>query len=245
MPNTLTGLLLFVILLLPGFVFVMTFRRVRPERRPSALQETAEIAFVSVLSSLIVLGGFAIVRAFAPTRTPDVSRLIEHPRDYLSEHFPLVVYWSLGLLFAACGIAALVGWLIGYRPVHPSVMSSWWTLFEHWQPGTTRHIECLLDDGSYIAGQLGDWSTLGDDSPDRDLILAAPITYRPAGSTDYHLHPVSVACISARRIVAMFVSYISPVTFSGEGVGEAVEEATPSQVASPVSVPGSPPAAKA
>ncbi|MBV9139479.1 MAG: hypothetical protein JO115_00890 [Pseudonocardiales bacterium] len=249
MPNTLTGLLLFAILLLPGFVFLTILRRDRPDRRPSVLQETASIASVSILSDMIALSGFAVLRAFAQNWTPDVGMLIRNPVDYSAEHSLLVFAWSSGVLVVACGVAALVGWLIGRRSAHPSVMSSWWMLFEHWQPDTTRHIECLLDDGTYIAGQLGDWNTLADDSPDRDLILAAPITYRPAGSTEHHPHPVSVVCISARRITAIFVSYVDPATSPEEGAEEegvaAEEEATAPSEATPLaSDPGSPPTAQ-
>lgn len=224
MPSTLTGLLLFVVLLLPGFVFVTIFRRERPERRPSVLQETASIVFASVLSNMIALGGFAAVRVFAPTWTLDVGALLQSPADYFAGHYLSVFAWSSCVLVVACGVAALAGWLIDRQPVHPSVMSSWWTLFEYWQPDTTRHIECLLDDGSYIAGQLGDWNTVAEDSPDRDLILAAPITYRSAGSTKHHSHPASVVCISARRIITMFVSYVDSATSPREGVAAEGEE---------------------
>lgn len=241
MPSTLTGLLLFVVLLLPGFVFLTVFRRERPEQHPSVLQETASVVFVSVLSDLVALGGFALVRAIGPTWTPDVGRLIADPGGYLAGHALLVYVCSTCVLLLACGVAALTGWLTGRRPVHPSVMSSWWLLFEHWQPKTTRHIECLLDDGSYLAGQLGDWNTLAEDSPDRDLILAAPITYRPPGDTNHYPHEASVVCVSARRISVMFVSYVSPAT-SSVGEAAAVEVSAPSSAAPPAAGPDTPPA---
>ncbi|MCP3805364.1 DUF6338 family protein [Allokutzneria sp. A3M-2-11 16] len=135
----------------------------------------------------------------------------------------------------------LAGWLLGRRSTHPSSVSSWWTLFELWDPTALRHVGCVLDDGSYIAGHLSSWNTLGEDSPDRDLILTAPLTYRPAGTAEDRSYPASAVCISARRIVTMFVTYLDPATSAAvEKATEAVEEkaeqasaAVPAQVCGP------------
>lgn len=215
MPNTLAGLLVFVALLLPGFAFSMVLRRNRPERQLSVFRETATIACASAIADLLALGAFALIRTVGPEWTPDVGALIRTPGSYLGTHYGTVFAWSVGLLSLACGLAALAGWLAGRRSTHPSTMSSWWMLFERWHTSAVRHVECVLDDGSYVAGVLSDWNTLGEDSPDRDLILAHPITYRPAGTTESLHHPASAVCVSARRIVTMFVTYVDPATSAG------------------------------
>lgn len=223
MPSTLTGLLLFLALLLPGFAFVTLLRRGRPGYRPSALQETASIAVASVLAELAVLGVFVLVHVCARSWTPDVGQLIARPRDYLAAHYLSVFGWAAGLLLAACVLASVAGSVLARRPVHESTVSSWWTLFEDWNPGTTRRVQCELDDGSYVAGELADWNTWAEDSPDRDIILKAPITYRPAGSAGYHQHPVSAVCVSARRIVTMFVAYSDAATSAASTAAGAAE----------------------
>lgn len=243
MPNTVAGLLVFVALLLPGFAFIMILRRSRPQQRTSVFQETAVIACASAIADLLALGVFALIRMIGPDWTPDVGALIRTPGDYLGAQYGPVFAWSVGLLFLACGSAALAGSILGRRSTHPSTMSSWWILFDHWDPGAVRHIECVLDDGSYVAGLLGNWNTLGQDSPDRDLILAAPITYRPTGTTEGVLHPASTVSISARHIVTMFVTYLDPATSPEaaevamtegvEGVEEQASVAAQSQVAGP------------
>lgn len=232
MPSTLTGLLVFLALLLPGFAFVTLLRRGRPGYRLSVLQETASIAVASVLAELAVLGMFVLVHTWARTWTPDVGQLITAPRGYLAAHYPMVFLWAAGLLLVACVLAGVAGGVLARRPVHESAVSAWWTLFEDWPQGRTPQVQCELDDGSYVAGELGDWNTWSEDSPDRDIILKAPITYRPAGSSGYHQHPVSAVCVSARRIVTMFVGYVDTASTSAASpVGEEGEVEAQSEAA--------------
>lgn len=230
MPTTLTGLLLFLALLLPGFVYTAIVRRNRPEYRPSALHEIAAVALASVLSELVVLGGFAVVNAVRPSWTPDVRAFIAQPSAYVAEHYLTVFSWAAGLLFAAGLLAAGAAAAVQKLPVHRSLVSSWWTLFKDWYPDTIRTVQCELDNGSYVEGVLADWNSQAEDSPDRDLILVGPIRYRPAGSVDYQPHPASAVCVAARNIRAMFVTYsddITPVSAeaeAGEAAASAVEQ---------------------
>lgn len=241
MPTTLTGLLLFVALLLPGFVYTAIVRRERPDYRPSALHEIAAVALASVLSELTVLGAFAVIHAVRPSWTPDIRTLIDQPRDYVSEHYLAVFAWAAGLLLAAGLLAAALAAAVQKLPVHRSIVSSWWTLFKDWFPDTTRTVQCELDDGSYVEGTLADWNSQAEDSPDRDLILVGPIRYRPAGSDRYYEHPVSTVCVAARNIRTMFVAYsdeaISARPSSG-AVGAAGEEAPSVAVQESAPVPG-------
>ena len=74
MPTTLTGLLLFVVLLLPGFAYLVGKERHGTERRLSPFRETVAIVAASVTSELFVLTVFAGIRALWPSRAPDVVR---------------------------------------------------------------------------------------------------------------------------------------------------------------------------
>jgi uncharacterized protein DUF6338 len=224
MPTTLTGLLVFLALLLPGFVYTAIVRRGRPEYRTTALHEIAAVALASVLSELVVLIGFAAVDGLRPSWTPDMRALITQPAAYLAEHYLTVFGWATGLLFAAGVVAAAAAAFTVWKlPVHRSLVSSWWTLFKDWHPDTTRTVQCELDDGSYVEGILADWNSQAEDSPDRDVLLVAPILYRPVGSVDYRQHPVSAVCVAARNIRTMFVTYSDDVT-SASSAAEAVGE---------------------
>lgn len=215
MPSTLTGLLLFVVLLLPGFAYLVGKERVGTERRASAFRETASVVSASVTSELVVL-----VLSWPLWRwSLDVDALIAAPGDYWREHPGLLTAWGLGLLTVACALAFTATLpclrrklprLTGGYP-HPSAVSAWWLLFEQYRQGRDRHVGVVLDDGSYMQGSLISFNQNADDIADRDLVLTAPIVYRAPNSTE---KPValdcSAACVSARRIVAMTVSYVDP-----------------------------------
>jgi hypothetical protein len=233
MPTTLTGLLLFVALLLPGFTFLGIFTFDRPRRRMTVLQETGTVAVVSIAIELVVLAGLLGIRQAVPSLRRGLDGFVSDPSTYFQAHYEQVLVWSVGLLATACALAAVAGLVARRIPVHASVMSSWWTLFDRWNPKAVRYIQCELDDGSFVSGVLGDWNTEGDDLADRDLILKPPILYRAAKGAEYKPHPVGAACVSARRIVAMFIAYDNPAldaTLSSPSVGA---EAAPSPEVAP------------
>ncbi len=78
MPTTLSSLLIFVVLLLPGFAYLVGKERHGTERHTSPFRETVAIVAASITSELAVLGLFAAVRTVFPSWTPDVGALIRH-----------------------------------------------------------------------------------------------------------------------------------------------------------------------
>lgn len=107
MPTTLTGLLLFVVMLLPGFAYLVGKERHGTERRLSPFRETVAIVAASVTSELVVLVVFAGIRVLRPSLTPDVGALIRNGRDYLlgsdghPAQYAIVALWGTGLLAVA------------------------------------------------------------------------------------------------------------------------------------------------
>jgi Family of unknown function (DUF6338) len=216
MPTTLTGLVLFVVLLLPGFAYLVGKERYGTERVASPFRETVAVVAASVTSELIVLVLFAIVRSLWPGRTPDVWSLIRYPGLYLRGgvgfpgHYREVAGWGVGMLVVAVAFAYLATVptvrqrvqrlpFVGEYP-HDSTVSAWWVLFEKWGVG---------------------------DSADRELILRGPIRYRPPGDEKTHEYPAGAVCISARRIVAVFVNYADvPSTSSSSEEGGPVGAAS-------------------
>ena len=193
---TLTGLLLFVVMLLPGFTYLVGKERRGTERHLSTFRETVAIVSASVISEVIVLSIFAVIRALWPSRTPNVGALLGQGNLYLlgnkshKGHYQIFAIWALVLLLASMLIAYLAtiprlrrigGRLAGAFP-HESAVSSWWILFEQWKKARRIEVICILDDGSSIRGQLGSFNTSADDSPDRDLVLTDPLYYIPPGT---------------------------------------------------------------
>lgn len=226
MPTTFAGLVLLIVLLLPGLAYVVTRERQGSERKLSPFRETGAVVFASVASELVMLMAFALVRILWPQGTPDVGRLIREGEAYAKAHYASLALWSLILLILASGLAVLAAngpaiasrirwprWLAGpaarwgQRQQHPSTVSAWGRLFREWNPGKAIHVACLLEDGSLVEGLPISYNISADDSPDRDLILTRPKYRPPGGRGDAQPYDAGAVCISARRIVTMFVSY--------------------------------------
>jgi hypothetical protein len=213
MPTSFTGLVLFVVLLLPGFAFLLTYRRTRPGQRLTALEETGAVVAASIVFDLALLGVFALIRTLLPGITPDVGELVKDASRYLETGYDVTILWSVGLLAGATGAAAWIGQAAGRRvQVKPSVMSSWWLLFSHFNPGARVNVGCVLDDGSYVSGLLEDWSKVADETADRDLNLTTgqgiPLMYQGKDHAEPRIVNASTISVSARKIVSMFVSYL-------------------------------------
>jgi hypothetical protein len=248
MPTTLTGLLLFVVLLLPGFAYAIGKERNSVTQKPSPFRETAAVVAGSVVFNLVVLSLFAIVRAVWPTVTPDVGALIRDPGIYLrgassqSGHYAQVGIWAAGMLALAVLLAYLAtlpqvragaAKMLGSYP-HESTASAWWILFEKWEEGRDIHIGCILDDDSFVEGKLGSFSRESDEGPERDLILVQPIRYRASGDdSDGAPYTCGAVCVSAARIVAIFVTYSDKPVISLQVAEEvAARASTPGQAPS-------------
>jgi Family of unknown function (DUF6338) len=226
MPSTLTGLLLFLVLLLPGFAYAVGKERNGVSAGLTPFRETAAVVAASVTSEIVVLAMFGIIRAIRPSITPDVGALVRDGGRYLrgtqdsSGHYAQVAIWASGMLAGAVLLAYLAslpairsraGKALGPYP-HDSTVSGWWILFEKWEAGRDITVGCILEDGSFVEGAVGSISRVPDDSPDRDLILTQPIRYRPPGADgpEAPAYECGAVCISASRIVAMFISYTDP-----------------------------------
>jgi hypothetical protein len=244
MPTSFTGLLLFVVLLLPGFAYQVGKERSGVERRPPPFRETVSIVAASVVTELAVLVVTWPLWAWAL----NVHRLTSGAGAYWRARPGTLTAWGLGLLLLACGLAyastlpkvrgsRVAQRLLGPYP-HESTMSAWWKAFVEQHPHmpfSSRWVGCILDDDSVVEGRLFSFNRSGDDTGDRDLILQHPIRYQPKeASAPYH-YPAHLVCIPARRIVTLFVTYIGvegarePTRSSQEP--ERAERAAPSEEA--------------
>lgn len=216
MPTTLSSLLIFVVLLLPGFAYLVGKERHGTERHTSPFRETVAVVAASVTSEVTVLAAFAILRWVRPSLTPDIGGLIQHGGTYAAAHYRSLAAWGFGMLGIAV-LGAYVATMPGVRerlPLpraardypHESTVSGWWLLFEKWRYERDVEVCCILNDGSAVRGKFGSFNASADDSPDRELLLHAPIRYRAVGKqmTDY---PAGAASVAARNIAIVFTFY--------------------------------------
>lgn len=217
MPTTLTGLLLFVVLLLPGFAYLVGKERAGTERRSSPFRETVAIVAASVAAELVVL----TITAPIWTRHLDITRLVRDPDQYWKCAPGPLAAWAVAILLGATGLAYVTTWPVvralparllpqrlqdKFTYPHPSSVSGWWLLFEYYEKDRPKHVGLVLDDGSFVSGTRLSFNNDASDSPDRDIILVAPLLYRPSGADEAKPYPASTVSVSARRIVTMFVS---------------------------------------
>ncbi|WP_326729358.1 DUF6338 family protein [Streptomyces phaeochromogenes] len=223
MPTTLTGILLFVILLLPGLTYSMVRELRSGERRVSAFRESGAVIFGSVIAEIVVLAIFAIVRISWPKNTPDIGRLIRDRGSYVESHYALLASWAVSLLLLASVLAGITALFVKR---HSSTLSGWSMLFEYWHKDHDAHVGCVLEDGAFIEGVVASYNLSPDDLADRDLILIQPIRYRPPGALESQAYPAGAVCLSAKKIVTMFVSHLptaeeEPAVPEGEGSPQA------------------------
>lgn len=209
MPTTLTGLLLFVVLLLPGFVYLVGNEWHGTERRVSPFRELVSLAAVSITTELGVL--IVLAGVWAPTL--DASEALPDTGRWWREHAWAIVVWG-GIILL---LAMLVAWSLTTQTVRRwarieqsrgAMVSAWWKVFKGWtpEPGEAR-VQIRLEDHSVITGVLLSFNPLVDDTEDRDLILRAPISIHLKGKDRPQQLPLEVMTISARRIMWIGVTY--------------------------------------
>jgi hypothetical protein len=225
-PSSLTGLVLFVLLLAPGFVFAAQRERRTPRRRRSTFGETVLLGLTSFLCDVAALLVFAVLRTTIPDHTPDVGRLVREGRDYFDANFAYIAWWALGLLALACAFGFVLGrWPPRFAPIFANDItftSAWWDLFEQY-PDSTVYVGCELNDGSYLGGELFTYNSDEEETADRELALSAPITYRAAETDEpVELEDVGAVSVSAGQIKFMTVSYL-PVADADEESEAATE----------------------
>jgi hypothetical protein len=227
-PTTLVGLVVAITLLVPGFIH-HTQRRARVQQRAaSTLVETANLVTVSTLTNGLALALFAVLRAWQPDHTPDVARIFRDGSEYTADQISYLATWGAGLLLLSSALAFLLGarpeWLERFSArFAPTLVdsSAWYQVFEA-VPDKRTYVGCDMRDGSYVGGFLDWYSTELEETADRDLVIAEPITYRPPeNGDDREIQGFSRLVISARDIVRLYVSFVDDPATSGSG-GEQV-----------------------
>lgn len=71
------------------------------------------------------------------------------------------------------------------------------------------HVTATLSDQTVVTGRLSSHNPGVEDSPDRDLVLVAPIRLRTTDGTEHAL-PATHTVICARSIVRLDVTHVAP-----------------------------------
>jgi hypothetical protein len=211
-PTTITGIVILLLLILPGFVFVSLRERHQPTRKLSVLRETSVVLAATLTAYLLPLSVIVILALSWPSFRSELASGMSNPSSFEAEHPFHAAMFVAGWIV----LGAAMAWLLGSRRLGRLVTSqggsAWWRMFE---PAgldrTTIEVEvtATLTDGSTITGRLYSWSRDGEDTPDREIVLQQPLWIQPAGNTKVSELGATAMSIAARNIRTVAVRYIS------------------------------------
>lgn len=198
-PTNTVSLVLFVVLLAPGFLAGVARSRATPSAAQTAFRETVTVIFLSLVAWCFVGLLAAAVRGIAPEGwTPNVGALARNSTQEWQSRNVFLTWWAIGLVVSACVAGYFLGRLtssdsaksIGrwLTPGPTSHHSAWYLTLapdaEYFDsdastntltPGGPTVITLVLDDGSVIIGDVLSFSPNTPENVDRELVLTAPI----------------------------------------------------------------------
>lgn len=224
-PSSLVGLLMFVVLLAPGFAYAIRRERSIPAAQESAFRETLQVIATSLICVSFVVVAFFVARVFWPS-LPDVIGLIQGTRSAALSQLRDLYWWPFALLGAATilgfvaadpRLAKRMGQMARWAPARAVLgtartdiqpHSAWYrVLHMHDDDPGQIHVGLELDNGAYVQGRLSSLNVLPEETGDRDILLHAPLSLRTTRGTE-HVLSTQYLVASARHIRRMDVSHL-------------------------------------
>ena len=172
-PSSVTGLVVFLASVGPGYVYVRVAERWRPYRERTGLREAAEIVVSGSLATLVGVV-VALLVARVTDLLPDREALIDGAGRYLVFHPGRMGLTLLIVLTVSYGLAWLVARLAPGRGAEVFADSGWYGALERKLPkahGVVATVE--LQDGRTIAGVVRAFTAEPTPVDDRELMLAS------------------------------------------------------------------------
>lgn len=217
MPSSLPGVVVFLALLAPGFLYVLLDEGQRPQPKVSVFRETVRVVVASVGAFSIALLVFAVVRWTWPWLTIDVRRFLKQPNAYVQNNHERFFVAALALVAIAMSVAYLVGRFCG--PLLQKVISadlvdesSWMHAFELEkgleERGYVAVATCYLTSGQTVRGVVESYAVDPIETQDRGLVLLAPLVVGDLASPT--LLPAGRAVLTGHDIDWIHVEYALP-----------------------------------
>lgn len=237
MPSTLSQIVFFALLVLPGIPYLEVRRRQRSNLERSAFRETVNVVVVGLVADTVVLFLAWPVATIWPAVGIDVSALMTDPSIYLANHYVRVGLWLVVVLAAAAVASWGAGHVVNRKlSTHPANMSSWELVFNFWRGDRPTLVGCELDNGGWVQGKLASSNIDATDIADRDVVLAQPLHARVPGKMELEPIDGSVLVVSARNIRTLTVTYLvkDPVTLD---TGEDAKRRSPESASDAAAMP--------
>ena len=207
-PANLFGLVLFVLILAPGWLWVRVAekREVLADRSP--LLEAAELAVTGVIFTVIA----ATMVAWVSNRAgwlPELRVVTARGSAYVQQE-PYRTAGVVAVVFILSLVAAYTTARFVYRGKEASLVPSssvWRDVFREGGEGRPIFVSATLTDGRVIEGYLFSYSTDGEGG-DRDLALQAPIyVWSGEPPSRIRLRHAHRTVLRAEQMAAMWVRY--------------------------------------
>lgn len=183
-PNTFVGLLLFLWLVTPGFVFSWLAGRRRAQASETAFQEVSRIvlasAAFSTIASLLLAGVNALLGLAG--HGLDLARAVTADQPYLRDHIGALAIALLLQVVLACALALGTDFLIRWRtskhnerpPLRLRAESAWTQPLAQRLAGASPRVWVRLKSGIELRGKV---ASVTHDIPiaDRELVLTMPL----------------------------------------------------------------------
>lgn len=208
-PTNLVGLVLFALVLAPGWIWVRVAERRELRAERSSLLEAAEL----VVTGVIFTAAAAMLVAWIGDETgrlPGLRAITASGSTYMQER-PYSAAAAGAAVFVLSLAAAYVVARFVYRGKEPAITpagSVWRDVFVRGGRDTRVFVSVSLVNGTIVEGYLFSYPT---DSPgsDRDIALQKPI-YTWSGEPPKRTEvPADRAVIRSEQVVAMWVRYES------------------------------------
>lgn len=184
LPSTFVGLLLFLWLVTPGFLFGVLAGRRRAAAEPSAFHEIAKVVVASVVFSGLGAAVAAVVVSVSPAQL-SLRGLILDGQTYLGQHAGSAGLFLAVQIVVACLLAwgtdgvlrRLVTSRTGQPPPRLQTVSAWDPLLGARPAGASTHVWLRLASGTEFRGKVGGFGheiEVGE----RELVLVWPIEVR-------------------------------------------------------------------
>lgn len=197
MPTTLSQVVIFFLLGLPGLTWLYVQERRLPRWSRSVLRETAEFVTVSAVANSIGLG--LSLWLWESVSSFSARESLADFATYYRREPPLTLAWlgtglvvatALSFAFAYRSKAAkprpgarnnLPPWHFALSPHAPEASAGRDGLFEAYPHLPSTLVVCYLDDGTQIAGLAGPYTDDPGLEGKRDIVLLAPTVEWPEG----------------------------------------------------------------
>jgi Family of unknown function (DUF6338) len=205
-----TGLLIFLLAIVPGFIAQQARSRLVPRslRAKSVLEETGNYVFNSVVVHLILLVSFKVTLTVVHSGTPaSLSAAIVQKQlpDWAWQHRYLVVFYYVVSLMLGCILGVVRGvaerdrqigaWLADNRFLRPLLLRLgvrafleeapvWYEALREKTRDERTFVEVKMkQDGGFYTGELKSYGIVSDSEPNKDFLLVNVAFKKQANDT--------------------------------------------------------------